>query len=113
MRNLPEQPFCMLFHNVVRALLEHGSDSSYFSPTCGEALDLSEMMEMQGGAHVTAQRRIRQVLLEYDPRCSHCRSAGADIKKCPCQSEQYCGRDCQRARWQSGHKKIHKEKMGN
>jgi hypothetical protein len=99
--------------DVVRALLEHGSDASYFSPTGGEALDLSEMMEMQGGAHVAAQRHIRQVLREYDPRCSHCRSAGPDIKKCPCQLERYCGRDCQRARWKAGHKKIHKEKMGN
>lgn len=98
--------------DCVRALLEHGSDPAYFSPSGGEALDLSQMMEMQGGAHVAAQRRIRQVLREYDSRCSHCRSAGTSVKKCPCHLERYCGRECQRVRWKE-HKRQHKEKMGN
>lgn len=99
--------------DCVRALLEHdGSDLTYFSPTGGEALDLSQMMEMQGGAHVTNQRRVRQVLREYDERCSHCRSSGSSIKKCPCHLERYCGRECQRARWKE-HKQQHKEKMEN
>lgn len=97
--------------DVVRALLEHGSDPSYYAPTGGEALDLSQMMEMQGGAHVAAQKRVRQVIREYDPRCSHCRAPGPSIKECPCHLERYCaGRECQRIRWKQ-HKKQHKEKM--
>lgn len=81
--------------DCVRALLEHGSDPAFFSQCGGEALDLSHMMEMQGGAHIAAQRRVRQVLREYDTRCSNCRASGPEIKNCPCQLERYCGRNCQ------------------
>lgn len=96
--------------DCIRILCERGSDLSYFSPSGGEALDISEMMGTQGGSHVRLQAKVGQILREYDPRCSHCRSREGPFKQCPCHKEKYCDISCQKARWKK-HRKFHKQVM--
>jgi len=96
--------------DCVRILCQHGASHSHSSPLDGEPLDLSYSMARQGGHHEQMQRKVRDILREYDPRCSNCR-ADDPPKRCPCGLERYCDVDCQKARWKE-HKKLHQERVG-
>ncbi len=98
--------------DVVRLLCERGADIS-LRVREGDAIDLSRTMAMaMGGPQVEIQAMMREILREYDPRCSNCRQyiVGRKMKVCPCKKERYCDRECQRARWKK-HKALHKAIM--
>jgi hypothetical protein len=96
--------------DCVRLLCERGADLTHVDSTGSEVLDVSEMMGMQGPPHTKVQEKVREIIREFDTRCSLCREDDAP-KRCPCHKERYCSIVCQRSRWK-GHKKFHKSIVG-
>lgn len=76
----------------------------------GDALAISELCSKGDLYRGRVQKKMQQVLREFDTRCSNCQRPNA-TKSCPCKKERYCDASCQKSRWKR-HKKYHEEVVG-
>lgn len=94
--------------DCIRILCEWGSDLSIVDATGEDALSVSLWIgDKLGGPYVQLQEKVREILREFDPRCSNCQAHG-QMKNCPCEKERYCNKACQVARWKH-HKHLHRQ----
>jgi len=104
---------CALTHAVsggdidcCRILCERGADPLFADAHGNNALDVSECVAVGDIYRTRVQRKVQEILREYDPRCSYCQRPNP-TKRCPCAKERYCNAQCQKGRWKE-HKKYHK-----